>query len=510
MPGSDLFDSDALVAVLDSASSPFITVDDDAVVRYANPAAVEAFGYPREDLVGAEIEMLIPREHLEQYQDLRASWAEGPAARSNSGGIDLWARRRDGSTFAVEVAVTPVTTAEGDVAVVGIVDITARIEAERYARHLAAAHLAMAQLNDAAARATDRGELLEKALVAFDRVDEHAAVTVVRSEDPALSPWVAAALTAAGDRTTPYVGRAADPDDRVAVLPILGDGDVLLRVVVRSSGPVLDDPSVRAVLETMAANLSLALDRLSQRDRLRRVNTQRIDLFRRLLDAQDEERRRIADDVHDDSVQALAALQLRVGLLAHQLREVGQPGLDAACRDIESELDRVMAGLRALLFELEPVSTSTAVLDVVSEVLGGVPVGDLVVRDVEIDWSACPDGEDPALLDLPPVLRGQAARILKEALRNVVRHADATWVQVLLAPDPDGLALAVVDDGVGFPADDAAPSAPGHRGVASMLDRAAMCGGWCSLERDRDRTFLRFWLPRRGPDPGAITVHRGE
>ena len=504
MPPSELFDSDALVAVLESAASPVVVFDTEEVIRYVNPAAGREFGYEPHELVGERADVLIPPDRAAQLREMSRDWAEEPVGRPDSGGLDLWARRKDGSTFAVEVSVTPVSTSDGPMGLVAIVNISGRIDAERTARRLAKAHLAMAELNDAAARATDVGGLIAAALPTFTQVDEHARIMVVRADGSPVTARTAAALALADGRRTAYAG--PEGPDHVVELLVLRDGEPLATIVMTSPDPLIEDPSVRAVLETMAANLSGALDRIAQRDRLRRLNRQRIDLFRRLLDAQDEERRRIADDVHDDSVQALAALQLRVGLLAHQAAQ-GDPRLVPAFTAIESELERVMVGLRTLLFELEPVSTSTALVDVVSEVLASLPIEGLTVQDLEIDWSAVPGEPDPGLLDLPQHLRGQAARILKEALRNVARHARASWARVVVAPDPVGVAIAVVDDGVGFPEGaETARSAPGHRGVAGMMARAAMCGGWCRLDRESDRTVLRFWLPRTGLAPDRVPV----
>ena len=497
MSSSDLFGSDAVAAVLDSSASPLLAISPDDRICYANPAALAELGYPVEELVGQEVSLLYPPDQVDELAELRADWAE-PLPRPHGEGRNLRVRRKDGSTFPVEVSVTPVATSLGTIGLLGLVDITARLHTEHDTVNLARAHLAMADLNDAVVRSTDADELLDAGVAAFGRVDQHGAVTLVRGRQ-SHATRVEGALARAGDPTTPYVGPDEDGSGRVAVLPVLRGGEVTARVVLWSPGSLLDDPSVRAVLTTMAANLSGGLDRIVQRDRLQRADAQRLDLFRRLLDAQDEERRRIAADVHDDSIQALAALQLHVGLLAHRLAGEGQDVVES-CNHIQAEVARVMAGLRTLLFELEPVSTATALVDVVSEVLDGGLVDAAEVRPVEVDWSAYgPDERDPSAVDLPPELRGQAARILKEALRNVARHARASWVRVVLRPDPDGVEIAVVDDGLGFPTGSGViASAPGHRGVAGMLDRAALCGGWCRLERDGGLTTLRFWLPRSG------------
>ena len=113
-----------------------------------------------------------------------------------------------------------------------------------------------------------------------------------------------------------------------------------------------------------------------------------------------------------------------------------------------------------------------------------------------ISWEVTSDG-DP---ELPPTERGQALRVVKEAITNVRKHSGAARLEVHVREVDDGLEITVDDDGVGF--DAGAPSAPGHRGLATMRDRAQASGGWCVVRpRAGGGTSVRLWLPcdsRRG------------
>lgn len=499
MPWTDIFTGEALLATLEAAPTPMIACDLDGIIRYINRAAATMFGHEREWMVGHHLEILVPAEDRAFQRELQEAWAKNPVSIPNSGDVEVRGLHRDGSTFPLELVLTPVPSAFGMLALMALVDISARLAGEHQARYLSRAHLAMAELNDAAARAEDPDELVAAGLAAFRRIDLQASVSVVRDGAPERCPaTVAEALRRALSEPWLRVWSTNDGWGRVAVLPITTDERVVLRVVISTTDLAMGEPEARSVLDTMAGNLSLGLDRLTQRDRLRRIDGQRLELFRRLLDVQERERRQIADDVHDDSVQALAALQLRTSLLEHQVGS-DRPEIIDGFAQLEGELDRVMASLRNLIFDLEPVSTSTVLTDVVAEVLDRALLDEVEVRRVVVDWSAAPVGDDLALLDLPPELRGQAARILKEALRNVGRHARASSVTVTITPDPDGVEIALADDGVGPVQGEMTRSAPGHRGVSGMIDQAALSGGWCRLEREGDRTTLRFWLPRTGP-----------
>ena len=90
-------------------------------------------------------------------------------------------------------------------------------------------------------------------------------------------------------------------------------------------------------------------------------------------------------------------------------------------------------------------------------------------------------------------------RITKEALSNVVAHAEASEVIVTLTGDDEGLEVLIADNGLTVGRGDFT-SAPGHRGLATMRDRAVVVGGWCTIEPTSPHgCSVRFYIPRAGP-----------
>jgi PAS domain S-box-containing protein len=225
-------------------------------------------------------------------------------------------------------------------------------------------------------------------------------------------------------------------------------------------------------------------DRLAAETALRQLADQRQALLTRLVDAQDAERRRIAADVHDDPVQALAAVDLRLGLLRRRVREQA-PTLLESLDPLQESVSGATDRLRALLFDLEPPDLDHGLGEAVRRCAEDVLEGSGVRW--EVDAAGEPDSHEST--------RAVAYRIVREALINARKHAAAENVRVVVGRRDDGLLVSVTDDGVGL--DDAA-SRPGHRGVTTMADRAAAAGGSCAVNRgEHGGTVVTAWLPLR-------------
>jgi signal transduction histidine kinase len=199
------------------------------------------------------------------------------------------------------------------------------------------------------------------------------------------------------------------------------------------------------------------------------------ELLRRLVVAQEEERRRVAADVHDGGIQVLAAVSAGLQRLREQTSDAGQLRL-------VSELDetiRLAAGrLRTLHLDLRSP---------VPELAGGLAAA---LREYLGQMSAAEglefDVQGPAGTDLPSEMGLVLYRIAQEALINVREHARASRVDVHVDEVEGGLRVVVRDNGVGFDLTER-QSAPGH---------AELIGGWwrCA-STPGEGTTVEFWAP---------------
>ncbi len=246
--------------------------------------------------------------------------------------------------------------------------------------------------------------------------------------------------------------------------------------------PPGDEAARTAALELLGRLVGAAVRNARLHAVVRRDHRRLADLARRLIWAQEEERRRIARELHEEIAQTLAAAHI------NEMRAIDGPGRpDAASPRAENlgVLSSTIERIRDLTLDLRPmtlddfgiVAALRSHLAAVSERTG------LALRlDAE-----------PGIGRLLPELETACFRVAQEAVANAVRHAEAGEIRVKLRQGARNLALTVADDGRGF--DVAAAAGPGF-GIPLMRERAALAGGRLRvLSNPGDGTVVRMILP---------------
>lgn len=209
--------------------------------------------------------------------------------------------------------------------------------------------------------------------------------------------------------------------------------------------------------------------------RTRQIELQSREMTKRILQAQEEERKRIARELHDETAQALSTLLINIDLLELQLPP-SEPRLQTGLERLRVLAKRTLDGTRALSHDLRPTILDDVGLVAAIHWLAeewtqsfGVPV----VLNVD----------DADSRRLPPETEVALFRIVQEALTNAGKYANATEVNVSLE-FPDGTArLTVEDDGEGFDARRATtPSRHGGLGLYGMRERTELIGGTFRIE----------------------------
>ena len=217
---------------------------------------------------------------------------------------------------------------------------------------------------------------------------------------------------------------------------------------------------------------------------LKRTIEQRRTLLSRLEQAQEQERRRIAADIHDDSIQVMSAVDMRLQMLE---RQVDAPEAVAAVAEIKDTVQLAIDRLRHLLFELRP-----PVLD--RE--GLAPALEIYLERMGSETGIGVEVVDQMQAEPPSDVRAIAFRIAQEALTNIRKHANASRVAVSLSGSESGLTVRVADDGVGFDRARSEVAEPGHLGLSTMRERAELAGGSFVIDTaPGSGTTVEFRLP---------------
>lgn len=211
-----------------------------------------------------------------------------------------------------------------------------------------------------------------------------------------------------------------------------------------------------------------------------------------IVAAQEEERRRISRELHDEIGQSLAAMLVNLTSL---LEETAEPHLRRRIGDLIFEASKTIEDTRRLARGLRPALFDEADLKTAIQVLAA----DFARHhEIEVDLQI---GSLEGAPEVPPVVAVTAYRILQEALTNVARHSEATMVAVVVERRPAGrLSLVVEDNGHGIPPTffRTMDSSPGL-GLAGIRERVDLVSGTFDIESVRGRTTLYATLPLELP-----------
>ncbi len=205
-----------------------------------------------------------------------------------------------------------------------------------------------------------------------------------------------------------------------------------------------------------------------------------------IMRGQEDERMRLARELHDDTIQSLIAVQQRIAMAQKALTK--DPAVAAAkMTDLQELIVDTLTAVRRFVRDLRPTYL---------ENLGLIPALEMLTRESGASFEV---QGDEARLD--PERELALYRIVQEALRNVAKHAHATQVAVTLSFDGDEVSATVEDNGTGF----VAPEVPtayaqaGHFGLMGMQERAQLFGGNVFVKSERGQgTKVIAYVPVNG------------
>ena len=481
---------------LEFAPDAVIGVDETGEIKLVNSRTQAVFGYTRGELIGEQVEMLVPESVRRTHVGHRDRYFDAPRTRPMGAGVDLYARRKDGTEFPCEISLSTVATDSGMMALAAIRDITDRRrdrdDLRRAVRRLqAAADVAIAvggetDLERVLEAIVERGRALveARALIIMLREGEDLVVGATAAVAGGLDPQVselriraheASEQVLLGSFTGADLG--AKESGRALLAPLIFRGDPLGVVVAldRIGERGRFDDEDQRMLEAFAASAAtgVATARSMAEERLQNN-----------IDAAEQERSRWARELHDETLQALAVLRM---CLSSALREEGPKALKATGQAAVEQIDDEIVKLRRLITELRPASLDTIGLEAALQAL---VEQHQQAAGLEVDCDLELPREEEARPT--PILETAVYRLVQEALNNVSKHSMARRADLTVRAQRGAIEIEVRDDGVVFE-----PSLVREGfGLVGMRERAALLGGTLEVSSTRGSgTRMRAEIP---------------
>lgn len=465
-----------LRGILASLNEGVITTDETQTIVMANPAAARMFR--TEDLLGASLETLIPKRFRKQHnRDVVAFGAGGVAQRQMGHRPDVTGVRADGEEFPIDATISLVEVGGLRLFTAVLRDMTEEREAERelYSNR-AKLDAALASMNDCVFILDSKPELVDfnDAFVRFYRfksreecvrcMDSYPEFLEVYAGDGEPAPyeqWIATRALRGETGANVEMGlRRKDTGERwygsYSFAPIRGADGAIVGAVV-TARDITAWKRAQADLQASHA----ALQRLvAVQDRI-----------------QEEERKRIARELHDELAQLLAMIGIQIRMASRALGD--DPGRVALLlADAAATATDAITSTRRIINHLRPPALEELGL---VEALRALALEFTRRSGVECDVRA--DDRAGDLAALHPDVAACLYRVAQESLNNVVKHAHAQRVRVSLSSvDGSRVMLSVRDDGVGIRPHDRGK--PDSFGLPGMSERVRAVGGELSVSSE--------------------------
>lgn|GEM_PF-916535 len=474
--------------IFETTVDAIVTADEDWRIVQANPAAAAMFRCKPEQVVGAPLDRFVPA-WPRGHQGHEADGDEAPSQLQR----EAVALRWDGKAFAVEASVSRAAVAGSPMYTVILRDISQRKQAEQDLQASASKlQAALASMGDAICIADGEGNVIEynEAFAAFhgyaraacgSSLVEHLEAMDMFAPDGSRAPPSQRPLAMAlrGESATNVEYRIYQNDTGASRIgsysfaPIRSGGG-------RTAGAIVTTRDVTAIREVQAdlESSHLALQQL--------VATRE--------QVQEEERKRIARDLHDDLQQTLAAIRMDLQVAAMSVDKAID--LLPLLAGIDRRAEQAIASARRIVNDLRPPMLEDLGL---TPALEAMAVQYARQTGIECTFEAGA-GLDDRSFDQPVALC--VFRAAQEALNNVAKHSHASAVHLRLAVEGGAVSLQVRDNGCGIAMADRRKS--GSFGLLGIRERVRACNGTLRIDGSPgEGTVLELSIPLAEAPPVA-------
>ena len=464
--------------IVESAMDAIISIDERQRVVQFNAAAERAFRWPRSAVMGQSIDMLIPKRfHAAHQAHIEKFGQTSTTSRDMGAQMVLRGVRADGDEFPIEASISQHTEAGRKLFTVILRDVTERVGAQELL---------------ARSESRLRG-ILDSAMDAIITVDESQHILLFNAAAEAV--FGCPRGEAIGTPLAWFIPerfRAAHAG-HLASFRTIGStsrrmgGQRIVMGLRRNGEEFPIDASISQVSEGGQHLFTVILRDVTERTRaehdLRRSREDIKELALAASNLREQEKRRVARELHDELGQALTALKIDVGWLRAGLAET--PGVKDKLAEMQLLIDGTVAATRRISSDLRPL---------VLDDLGLAAAADWLVQNFSQRTGIACELAMSRDLELTDPHATTIFRVLQESLTNIAKHAQASRVEVTLQREAGEVTLTVSDDGVGFALD--APRKPACYGLLGLRERAMLLGGEVAIESAPGRgTLVEVRLP---------------
>ncbi|MEZ6129016.1 MAG: PAS domain S-box protein [Planctomycetaceae bacterium] len=443
-----------LRAILSTASDAIVIIDAQGIIDDVNPATVRMFGYHRSEMIGQNVSMLMPSPYREEHDGYISRYMETGDARIIGKGREVVGRRRDGSVFPVDLAVSEVD-------------------------HMG---LFTGAIRDLSERHKVQEELRREQDLTANIVNTVQSIVLLLNPQGHIIHF------------NPYMTRLTG----WSLEDVQGRNwfEIFVRPADRSDIEILFNQAVAGM--STRGNVSVILTRDGREREIEWYDapltdadgkligllcsgqdvTENRQLARHVLNAATEEQRRIGQDLHDSVGQEVAGLTMMADALTRAMNEnstwLDERGIDVPGRAGHVRIvEQLSSGLHNALRQLKAVARGLHPVEV--DPLGlHSALHELADHVSSLYGMVCEFHGDSQILIRSKDMATHLYRIAQEAVTNAVVHGKAQHVTVSLQRRNGTVSLAIRDDGKGLPAD---AECRGGMGLQSMRYRAGLIGG---------------------------------